>query len=99
MATWTRQPQERNDQKYFFNGDFYVTAGIKAELTPEEVASIYADVRQFAEEQKGCDYLQVYKDEKGRKVWVIDQLDKDMVESGNYDKEDNHCTLLLPNEY
>lgn len=99
MATWTRQPQERNDQKYFFNGDFYVTKGVQEELTPEEVAFIIADVRQFAEEQKGIDYLQTYKSEKGVKVWIIDQLDKDMVDSGNYDKEDNHCTLLFPHEY
>jgi hypothetical protein len=98
MALWTRQNQEHYNQKYLFNGNLFVTAGIKEELTPEEVAYIYADVRQFAEEQKGIDYLQVFKDEKGRKVWIIDQLDKNMIESGDYSKEDNHCTLLFPEE-
>lgn len=99
MATWTRQKQEKENQKYFFNGDFYVTAGVKAELTPEEVASIYADVRQFAEEKNGIDYLQSYVNEKGLKVWIIDQLDQNMVESGDFAQEDNHCTLLFPHEY
>lgn len=99
MATWTRQPQEQQNQKYFFNGNFYVTVGIKEHLTPEEVASIFADVRLFAEEQKGIDYLQVYLDENGRKLFFIDQLDKDMIESGDFASEDNHCTLMFAHEY
>jgi hypothetical protein len=99
MAKWTRKKQERDDQKYFFNGNFIATRGILNALSKKEIKFIYFDVRQFADEQQGINFIQVYQDEKGREVWVIDQLDKDMVESGDYDTEDNHCTLLFPHEY
>ena len=79
MAMWTRQRQEVEGQKYFFNGACYVTVEIKQKLSPQEVASIYADVRAFAEQMDGCDYLQKYVNEKGDAIWIIDQLDKYMI--------------------
>ena len=99
MATWKRQPQEQEGQKYFFNGSCYVTKEVSQSLTPQEVASIFVDIRAFAEENRGCDYLQTYTDEKGRKVWIIDQLDKNMIDSGDYPPEYNYCTILFPHEY
>ncbi len=99
MATWTRQPQEQDDQKYFFNGGFIVTAGVNETLTQKEINFIYNDVRQFAKEKNGIDYLQSYVNEKGESVWIIDALDQNMIASGQYEKNDNHCTLLFPHEY
>ena len=98
MAQWTRKPQEVEDQKYFFNGGFFVTATNKNALTDEDILFIYTDVRQFAEEKNGIDYIQVYESDTGLKVWIIDELDQNMIESGEYNKEDNRCTLLFPNE-
>lgn len=98
MAQWTRKPQEVQDQKYFFNGGFFVTATIKNALTDEDIAFIYNDVQQFAEEKNGIDYIQMYESNTGLKVWIIDELDQNMIESGEYNKEDNRCTLLFPSE-
>jgi len=47
----------------------------------------------------GIDYLQVYECSDGRKVWLIDQLDVEMIVSSEFAPEDNHCTMLLPEEY
>jgi hypothetical protein len=99
MATWQRQPQEQGDQKYFFNGSFYATERITEELTQAEIQFIYNDVQAFAKERNGIDYLQVYVSEKGKKVWIIDQLNKSMIESGDYNPDDNYCTLLFPEDY
>lgn len=99
MTTWTRKPQERNDQKYFFSGQFYVTKTVYEQLPHDEISAIYNDVRRFAQEQDGIDYLQVYMDSTGRKLFFIDQLNKDMLESGEYENEHNYCTLLFDNEY
>lgn len=99
MVTWTRQPQERHDQKYFFSGKFYYTKGVAEALSFDEIAAIYNDVRAFAKEKGSIDYLQVYTDENGRKLFMIDQLDQNMLESGDYDPEHNYCTLLLAEEY
>lgn len=98
MATWTRKPQEQIGS-YFFSGQFYATQGITSELTMDEILFIHKDVQAFAKERGGIDYLQVYVDETGRKLFFIDQLSKEMVESGDYQDEDNHCTLLLSSEY
>src|SRR4051812_7064685 len=96
---WERKPQERNDQKYFFAGKFYMTKGVFDALHFEEIISIYQDVKKYAQQMNGIDYLQVYTDNKGRKLFLVDQLDKEMIASGDYAAEYNYCTLLLAEEY
>lgn len=98
MTTWFRKQQER-EGSYQFNGTLYVTQGILKKLSQTEILKIYMDVRAFVEEKGGVDYLQIYVSSAGDKVYFIDQLDKDMIASGNFSPEDNHCTLLLPEEY
>lgn len=95
---WIRKLQE-NPSKYFFSGQFYITKGVSKSLSLEEITAICLDLKAFVKEQDGIDYLQVYKCTDGRKVWFIDQLDADMIASGEFKPEDNHCTLLLPEEY
>ncbi|MEM1325991.1 MAG: hypothetical protein AAGI23_08565 [Bacteroidota bacterium] len=98
MATWTRQLQEREGD-YFFSGQFLITAGVQSELSPEEVLIIYQNVQAFVREQNGIDYLQVFTDEEDRKLFFIDQLSKQMIESGDYTEEHNICTLMFAHEY
>lgn len=99
MTTWTRQPQEQENQKYQFSGQLIVTAGVSQALTKVEIIGIYYDILKFVEEKGSIDYLQVYTDEKNRKLFFIDQLDIEMLASGEYAPEDNHCTLLFAHEY
>ena len=98
MAIWTRQKQEC-EGSYFFSGQFYATRGVSQDLSPAEILSIYMDVQAFAKQKNGIDYLQVYTDEQGRKLFFIDQLNTEMIASGEYRPEDNHCTLLWAHEY
>lgn len=98
MATWTRKLQEQ-DGNYFFSGQFLATRGVVEELAPAEILSIYHDIKKFVQNKNGIDYLQVYTDERGRKLYLIDQLSKEMIESGEYAPLDNHCTLLWAHEY
>lgn len=98
MSNFTRKPQE-TEGSYFFSGRLFITQGVEHALTIEEVYAVHRDVKAFVEQENGVDYLQVYQFEDGRVVWLIDQLNKEMIESGDYDAEDNHCTMLLPEEY
>lgn len=98
MANWKRKPQER-DGSYLFSGQFYSTRGVASELSMDEILFIYQDVRAFAKQKCGIDYLQVYTDESGRKLFFIDQLSREMIDSGEYRDEDNHCTLMFASEY
>ncbi|MEL6943848.1 MAG: hypothetical protein AAFO82_14395, partial [Bacteroidota bacterium] len=92
MATWTRQVQEQ-EGTYFFSGKFLVTRGVNESLSQEEILAIYQNVQAFVQEKNGIDYLQVFLDESGRKLFFIDQLNKQMIESGDYAAEHNYCTL------
>ena len=98
MATWKRQPQEKKGN-YFFSGEFFATKGVVTELPADEILHIFHDIKSFVNEQDGVDYLQIYLDETGRKLYLIDQLSKEMIESGEYAPLDNHATLLWPHEY
>ena len=91
---WIRQPKE-NPGRYFFSGQFYITNGVSESLSLEEITTICLDLKSFENEQDGIDYLQVHECTNGRKVWFIDQLDADMIASGEFKPEANHCTLAF----
>lgn len=96
---WKRQPQEQSGT-YCFSGKFLVTSGIQNLLTSDEIRAIYFEVQKLVKEQNGIDYLVVYVyEETGQKLFFIDQLNKEMIDSGGYKPEHNHCTLLKAEEY
>ena len=96
---WVRQPQEQEGD-YWFSGKFLVTNGIENLLTPEEILAIYLEIQKLVKAENGLDYLQVYvHSETGQKLFFIDQLSKEMIASGDFLPEYNHCTLLLAEEY
>ena len=98
-SKWGRQTQERAGS-YWFSGQFLVANGVQALLTPEEILAIYLEIQQLVKEKNGLDYLQVYiHSETEQKLFFIDQLSKEMIESGDYLPEYNYCTLLLAEEY
>lgn len=90
--------QEREDQSYFFSGSVYLTSGVQQIIDQLTALSIICYLRNVAKEKNGLDYLQRFE-VNGTVIWVIDQLDKEMIESGRWKPEDNHCTILLPSEY
>lgn len=96
---WKRQPQEQSGT-YFFSGKFLVTKGIQSLLTDDEIKAIYIEVQQLVRENSGIDYLVVFVNEyTGQKLFFIDQLNKEMIESGEFLAEYNYSTLLLAEEY
>jgi hypothetical protein len=101
MATWTRQPQEQ-EGTFLFSGLFTCTAHVKAQLTDDEIQSIYTEIQKAVKENNGLDYLQVFIDEEGRKLFLIDSMNQEAIESDLYDTSDpfvNYCTLMFANEY
>jgi len=95
---WIRKPQEQ-DGTYFFSGTLHVTQAVINSLTPDDILAIYLDLQMFVIENNGADYLQIYLNDKGDKLYLIDQLKKEMIESRKYEAEDNYCTLLFSWEY
>lgn len=96
---WKRKPQEQ-EGTYFFSGTFLITRGVQDLLNPEEILGIYLEIQHLVKDQKGLDYLQVYiHEETEQKLFFIDQLNKEMIESGGYLTEYNYCTLMLAEEY
>lgn len=95
---WTRLPQERSGT-YMFAGRLYVTCGVCTRIPFDEILFIYQDVRAFAEEQGGIDWIQVYQSCEGDKLFFVDSLSPAMLESGDFENEDNCCTLMFASEY
>lgn len=98
LKKWTRQPQEKGGS-YFFAGQFYTTKGVATELTVDEIMEIYVDAKNYVWHNDGADYLFMFTDEQGRKLFFIDNLNKEMIESGQYGPEYDYCTLMFASEY
>jgi uncharacterized protein YqjF (DUF2071 family) len=98
-SVWLMQPQDQEGE-YFFSGAFYATRGIQERLSEIEILELYRRIQQLVREKKGLDYLVVFKHKQtAEKLFFIDQLNKKMIASGGFRAEDNHCTLLLAEEY
>lgn len=99
LKEWEHSPQETKGT-YFFAGQFYITNGIQELLETHEIEMIYLYVKEKAEQENGLDYLQVFTHKtKGTRLFFIDQLNKEMKESGQYLAEHDYCTLMLTSEY
>ena len=97
-SIWIRKPQEQ-EGTYFFSGQLYVTQAVLNSIHPIEISAIHIDLQLFVKEKNGIDYLQIYVNDKGDRLYFIDQLKKEMVESGKYKPDENYCTLLFSWEY
>ena len=96
---WLRQPQEC-EGSYMFSGTIYVSQGVSTLLSKDEISSILEDMRLFVTEKNGIDYLIVYQNQNTeQKLFFIDQLNREMIASGEYKPEYNHATLILAEEY
>jgi len=98
MPLWIRKPQEQPGT-YQFSGTFFVTLGVAATLTPDEITAIYLDIQLFVAETGGIDYLQIYISETGDKLYFIDHCTKEMMEDPQFEEGQNYCTLLFAHEY
>lgn len=97
MRKWMRQPQEQKGD-YWFSGECFLTRGVFEEIPTVEIHAIIADLQNFVEQEQGVDYLQVYVDEHGRRLWIMDDLTKeDLQEKGS--QEYNRFHILFPDEY
>ena len=91
---------QESEGDYYFNGTFYVTENANNCLTLEEITEIYTFTQDLVKQHKGIDYLQsFYSVEQDCKLFFIDNLNKQMIESNHYGKSDNYCTLMLASDY
>jgi hypothetical protein len=96
--TWVLQKQEK-EGTYAFSGNIYMTRSVQEEIPFETVQKIIATIHDLVIEQGGLDYLQVFVNEKGQKLFFIDNLNEAMLKSGDYGKENNYATLMFAHEY
>ena len=97
---WQRLAPEVEEGDYWFDGRFYVTNALDATLSKAELMLIYADIKNAVGQHGGQDYLQVYvQKEKGYKLFLIDNVPRTSLLTGDTSQEDNYCTLMFANEY
>lgn len=84
-----------------FQGQILLTQEVQADIPEEEIIQIINSTQLAAQEQEGLDYLQVFENEKGAKLYFIASANKTMLESGQFDPNDieyNNCVLCYPHE-
>lgn len=97
---WERLPTEHESGDYHFNGRFLVSQAVDNLLSQEEQLVIYADIKNLIGHKGGQDYLQVYvQKEHGHKLFLIDNVTKHQLDTGEVSLEDHYCTLLFDYEY
>lgn len=100
LSKWVRQKPDYDTGDYWFNGQMFVTTGVQENLSQVEVIEIIKDIRAYVEENQGIDYLQVYKNEEtNEKLFFIDSITKEDLETGIQLSEHNYCTLIFDYEY
>ncbi len=101
MSKWIRQPQEQ-EGTYMFTGHFLVTAMVRERLSDLEILEIYTQTQRDVLVNNGLDYLQVFvNSETGEKLFFIASVNREEVESGEFDPEDvnfHNCVLCYPEE-
>jgi hypothetical protein len=91
---------QENEGQYYFNGSLYITKSVQHMLTADEIFEIYEFTKDLVKQHKGIDYLQsFYHVEQDCKLFFIDNLSKSMLDSEQYSKQDNYCTLMLASDY
>jgi len=98
---WTLLPQEVNSTEYTFSGKIFVTARIKNELSVVDISYMLSILSSKVIALGGLDYLQVFKNETGQKVFIIDNLSKRHKEiaSKEYVEENDYYTVMFADEY
>lgn len=100
FATPLEYKLQEQEGTYHFNGKFYITSNAQNILTSEEVKEIYDFIQDLVKQHNGIDYLQVfYSVEQDCKLFFIDQLNQQMLQSGEYSEEHHYCTLMLESDY
>ena len=91
---------QEQEGSHHFGGKFYITSNAQNILTSEEIKEIYDFIQDLVKQHDGIDYLQVfYCAEHDCKLFFIDQLNQQMLQSGEYSEEHHYCTLMLESDY
>lgn len=100
MKKWEHLPQEQ-EGNYMFSGKWLTSREVSEQLHGIEIQHIINDVSKAVEENNGIDYLQVFVNEEGRKVYAICSVDRERLESGEFDPNDieyNNNVICFPHE-
>lgn len=100
MSIWTMQPQEETGT-YMFTGRLYATAAIAETLSPAEISQIISTIRERVAEQNGADYLFVFTNQDEERIFVIDQLNREMKAAASHDwvAQNDIVTIIFASEY
>jgi hypothetical protein len=104
---WSLLPQDAGghvQKDYFFDGRMILTTNVATEIHARELSAMLTHLLQKVEMEEGLDYLAVFEHrETGKKVFVIDQLSRSMLEGGDYSEaqkqEYHYFTVMFSDEY
>ena len=98
---WHLKKAEKLNDGYDFSGKIYVTKRIKEELSSSEIQSILDMIWNRVIKEFGLDYHQIYYDETGQVIFVIDNINKMMryTKPRKWVEENDYLTIMFADEY
>jgi hypothetical protein len=100
MEKWEHLPQEQ-EGNYMFSGRWLMSSEVSEKLHGIEIQHIINDVSRAVKEQNGIDWLQIFVNKEGVKVYAICSVDRDQLGSGEFDPNDinyNNNVICFPHE-
>lgn len=106
--TWNYTPTPKESEAYLFDGPYFVTHNVDADISKEDVQSAITQVIEASIEQDGLDRIQRLVHQKsGSIIWIVDNLSEEhkdeIIESSptadNDLREYDATTVMFPHDY
>lgn len=97
---WHHKSPEYKTGDYWFNGQFFITKQVIEALSALELLAIREHISVLVKRHQGIDYIQTFYHPKKRySLFLIDQITRESLLSGEQPQEHNYCTLMFKDEY
>ncbi len=97
-----RRIPQKESGTYQFNGLFKVSKTVKHFLNTTEILWLYNDAKKSVLKNKGADHIFIFErmvNGKKERIVLVDELNREMITSGEYKSTDNYCTMMFDYEY
>ena len=98
---WRLLPQEGTGT-FQFNGQFKVSNTVNHFLDTRIILHFYNEVKREVLRRGGAEQIFVIErivDGKIEQIFLVDELNSEMIASGDYDVRDNFCRMIFNYEY
>ena len=101
MATWQWLLQKQSGSHFFTGKLININCSVIDDIQLPEILLLLDVVRKFAERLNGLNAVQVFvnSQDSSKKLYLVDNLSKEMIESGKFKEVENICSVMWDYEF